>query len=171
MSAARTERTDVREAVVLILVAALATLGAGFWAWTLASGTFAPVPLISSPGAIIIATKGGIPGQNEIDVDADYSASLNQQYTNFTLNFSQQVEGNAARIKAPIVIVFLCGAAEEGPHLLDEQGKLITWQPAPFTGEFDSNTGYPSQCSYASVTLTEYGDIRSASLSGHLSPR
>jgi hypothetical protein len=171
MSGARTERTDVRESVVLILVAVLVTFGAGFWAWHLASAIFAPVPLISSPGTIVIATKGGVPGRNDVDVYANYNASLNQQYTNFMLNFSQQVEGNAARTKAPVVIVFLCGAAAESPHLQDEQGKLITWQPAPFTGQSIPDIGYPSQCSYASVTLTEYGGIRSASLSGYLSPR
>lgn len=36
MTGARAERTDVRESVVLILVAVLVTFGAGFWAWHLA---------------------------------------------------------------------------------------------------------------------------------------
>ena len=167
MSDGRTKRTDVRESMVLILVAVLVTLGAGLWAWHLASGVFANVPLISSPGSIVIATKGGIPGQNDVDVYANYNASLSQQYTNFSLQFSQQVEGNAARTRAPVVIVFLCGAAAESPNLQDDQGRLASWQPAPFTGESDSETGYPSQCIYTSVALTEFGGIRSASLSGH----
>jgi hypothetical protein len=171
MPGARTERPDVRESVVLILMAVLVTFATGFWAWHLASAIFAPVPLISSPGTIVIATKGGIPGRNDVGVYVNYNASLDQQYTNIMLNFSQQAEGNAARTKTPVVVVFLCGAAAVSPHLQDEQGKLITWQPAPFTGQAIPNIGYPFQCSYASITLTEYSGIRSASLSGYLSPR
>jgi hypothetical protein len=134
----------VKESLRLIPVALLIILGAGVWAWVLASGQFAPAPVISDPGTIVVALDTGLSTKETgITVDVAYSASISQSVTNTTISFGQQ-GGSGSDSNAPLtIIVLLCGAAAQNPHFTNDQLHVVSWHQAAFLeGTYFSEFGF-----------------------------
>lgn len=174
--------TDRREALVLMPLALIAALLSSFWAWKLASGQFAPVPLISNPGAIVVGTYGYSTDRNPIDTSLTYDAAPNlQNGIHYSLFFSQEGDAAAAgRGKSPEkIVVFLCGAAGLHPSFFvgsgDGQRRRTEWQSvSEFNGSFSAGGGwvFPQQCTFTLIPLPFQPALESsnASLIGYSGP-
>jgi hypothetical protein len=171
VSGAWLQRPGVKESLRLIPVALLITLGAGVWAWMLASGQFAPAPVIPDPGTIAIALDTGVSAKEAgITVDVTYSASISQRVTTTTISLVQQGgSGNANNTPPPPITVFLCGTAAQNPHLANDQLHVVRWHQATFlAGTYFSEIGYsgtsPSAISGSGVIYAWPGVVTVPSL-------
>lgn len=161
MPDAANKRIDVHGSLVLLPVALVVALISGFWAWRLASGEFAPVPVISSPGVIMVATYGRVVNHDPITVYLEYDGEVNQRsITYYDLSFTQQGSAAAARSKIPETIaVFLCGAAAKNLDFYNQttgQNLPVAWQSADKFNRFGlSGDSYifPEQCAVTLVPL------------------
>jgi hypothetical protein len=166
-------RRDIKEYLVRIPVAALVTLIAGAWAWKLVSPQFTPVPLISSPGTIVVATDGiNSLGQKTIMVNITYDASVDQRRTNTTISIHQLLKASQAKSKPPTIIVFLCGPVAEHPKFSNNRFQPITWhRTLPLSNAWASDIGFLSRCIDTKVALTGAGTpYRSNLLEGSSGP-
>jgi hypothetical protein len=166
------QRAEVKESLRLIPGALLIALGAGIWAWMLASGQFAPAPVIPDPGTIAVALDTGSSAKEAgITVDVTYSASISQRVTTTTISFAQQGgSGNASNTPLTI-IVLLCGAAAQNPHYTNDQLHIVSWHQAAFLdGTYFSPIGFMGLCAYTTIPLTAHdvgGTYRTALLMGY----
>jgi hypothetical protein len=176
------EGADRREALAVMPVALIAALICSFWAWKLASGQFAPVPLISNPGAIVVGTYGYSADHSPIETSLTYDAASNlQDGTHYSLFFSQQGDAaSPARGKSPEeIFVFLCGAARLHPSFSvgsgNSQGRRTEWQSvSEFNDAFSTGGGwtFPEQCIFTSIPLEFQPTLGSSSafLTGYSGP-
>ena len=166
-------RTEVREFVLLMPVALLATLIAGVWAWSLVSPQFAAAPKVSYPGTIVIATDGhSTLGQKTLTIGVLYSASRNARAIESTISITQIVTAREAKSESPTVIVFLCGRVAKHPRFVNNRFQPVTWhQTMPVGGAVVTHIGALSQCVYTTLTLTPNGRYRSNLLMGSSGPR
>lgn len=161
MPDAANKRIDVHGSLVLLPVALVVALISGFWAWRLASGEFAPVPVISSPGVIMLATYGRVVNHDPIKVSIEYDGEVNQSsITYYDLSFSQEGSAAAARSKIPETIaVFLCGPAARNPDFWIQTtglNKPVAWQSADkfnVLGLQGDSYVFPDQCVVTLVPL------------------
>lgn len=169
---------DTREALVLMPLALIAVLIGGFWAWKLASGQFAPVPLISSPGAMVVGTYGNSADHNPIETSLVYNAAQDlHSITYDSLIFSQQGDAaTGASGKPPEKIaVFLCGAAAIHPSFFvqvgNRQKQRIEWKNvSEFNDAFSiGSLIFPEHCIFTLIPLPFDPAIGSsdALLTGH----
>jgi hypothetical protein len=167
------QRAGVKDSLRLIPLALLITLGAGVWAWMLASGQFAPAPVIADPGTIAVVLDTGVSvTEAPITVDVQYSASISQRATNTTISFGQQ-SGPGKTSTPPTIMVLLCGAATQNPRYTNNRGHMVSWHQAAFLdGSYFSQIGYMGLCLYTTVPLAadDIGGYRSALLMGYSGP-
>jgi hypothetical protein len=139
-----------------LLLAAIITAGAGFWAWTLAATAFAAPPQSASPGIIGVATESHGPRLSApIDVQATYSPSLDSAATYLELTFTQIVTGVDTRRPSPAVVVFLCGSIALHPDFLNTYLRPVRWQvPLSSGNQFITSVfGSLSQCVYTTLSM------------------
>lgn len=99
----------------------------------LASGQFAPAPVIPDPGTIAIALDTGVSAKEAgITVDVTDSASISQRVTTTTISLVQQGGSGNASSTPPPIIVLLCGTAAQNPHFANDQLYVVRWHQATF---------------------------------------
>jgi hypothetical protein len=174
MQSTRRSKTE-RGSLALIPVALIVTLVSGLWAWKLASSQFAPEPLISNPGSVIVTAYGDEASRIPLNINVIYNGSMGQRAIGYEMFFDQY--GPISTGSKPYdIAVFLCGAAEKNAHFISD-GTPVTWQSGLTLANGQAVASYPGfmfpyQCIYTTVDLTSNGLYggREASLEGHSGP-
>jgi hypothetical protein len=156
-----------------LILALIITVGAGFWAWSLAAGSFAAQPQISAPpGVIGVAVESSARTMSApITMQVDYYPPGNPT-SGLGISFTQAVSGSKNHQLAPVVVVFLCGQIAEGPGFDNQLGQLVKWQVpvSPDHEAFSTVFGSLSACVYTKLALGTSDapkGYRDASLGGY----
>lgn len=143
------------ETMAQLVLAAMITVGAGLWAWSLAASAFAGPPMLAPPGIIGVAVETSPGTENEpIDVTADYYPATAAPAASVDLSFTQTLSATDSERPSPTVIVFLCGPIAQHPDFLNGHSVPVRWRvpSAPdHTEVWDSIFGYLDQCVYTTL--------------------
>jgi hypothetical protein len=155
-----------------LILAAIITVGAGLWAWSLVAPSFAgPPQVMVPPGIIGVADEAtSQTASAPIRVQAIYTPAANQAGGNYTVFFTQIVSEAARRQLSPTVIVFLCGPIGQHPEFKDNSFQLVHWRvprSTPDVGIYSSVFGSLSDCVYTTLAMNWPGEqFRQAGISG-----
>ena len=119
LAKAARRKKDRGKTIVQLILAALITLGAGLWAWSLAASLFAGPPTLNTPGSIGVAVEPSAGTESApIDILVDYSPEINGVDTNVSLIFTQNLSTTIRKRPSPTIIVFLCGEIAQNPDFV-----------------------------------------------------
>ncbi len=145
-----------REKIILAVVAAAITIGAGIWGWRLSSSDFPSAPTHANPGSIIIAAQPGAPS-TPANIELDYDAGASTTQTGLTLVVNG-APGAALTQSVPDYVVFLCGQLAKNPRYVDDRLAPVTWSRVSLpAGESVVSGGVDlSTCVMAQVPATQF---------------
>jgi hypothetical protein len=156
-----------------LVLAAMITVGAGLWAWSLAASAFARPPILAPPGIIGVAVETSPGTENEpIDVMADYYPETDRTASSVYLSFTQTLSATDSERPSPTVIVFLCGPIAQHPDFHNGHSLPVRWQvpSAPDHVKVWSSTfGYLDQCVDTTLAMNDLGstgELRQALIGG-----
>jgi hypothetical protein len=170
---AERRRTALGETMAQLVLAAMITVGAGLWAWSLAAGAFTGPPALAPPGIIGVAVEASPGTGNEpIDVTADYYPATDGTAASVDLSFTQSLSVTDSELPSPTVIVFLCGPLARHPGFLKEHSVPVRWR-VPSAPEHEkvwsSLFGSLDQCVDTTLSMNDLGstgELRQALIGG-----
>ena len=170
---AERRRTALGETTVQLVLAAMVTVGAGLWAWSLAASAFAGPPMLAPPGIIGVAVETSPGTENEpIDVTADYHPATDGTAANVDLSFTQTLPATDSERPSPTVIVFLCGPVAQHPDFINGHSVAVRWRvPSAPNHEkaWNSTFGDYGQCVDTTLAMNDLGstgELRQALIGG-----